>query len=78
MHVLNVKYTGRWSDHGLLQRAAQQNVLCTMGVRRKDSEWQKLPNLFNTWKFIHVDDLLREMLDLECGVTVYLFVQSLL
>jgi len=37
-----------------------------------------LAQLFNTRKFIHVDDLLREIQDLECGMTVYLFVRSLL
>jgi len=37
-----------------------------------------LPQLFNTRKFIHVDGLLREIQDLECGMTVYLFVRSLL
>jgi len=37
-----------------------------------------LPQLFNTRKFIHVDDLLREIQHLECGMTVYLFVRSLL
>lgn len=36
------------------------------------------PQLFNSRKFIHVDDLLREIQDLECGMTVYLFVRSLL
>jgi len=37
-----------------------------------------LPQLFNTRKIIYVDDLLREIQDLECGMTVYLFVRSLL
>jgi hypothetical protein len=37
-----------------------------------------LPQLSNARKFIHVDDLLREIQDLECGMIVYLFVQSLL
>jgi hypothetical protein len=37
-----------------------------------------LPQLFNTQKFIHVDDLLRKIQDLERGMTVYLFVRSLL
>jgi hypothetical protein len=63
MYVLNADCKGQLSK-----------IYCALW----ELEETTLPQLFGTRKFIHVDDLLRETQDLECGMTVYLFVRSLL
>ena len=63
MYVLNADCTGQLSKIYFALWELEETILS---------------QLFNTSKFIHVDDLLREMQDLECGMTVYLFVRSLL
>lgn len=41
-------------------------------------EETRLPQLFSARKFMHADDLLREIQDLERDATIYVFARSLL